>query len=96
MYAQNGCITGASKKNWDAYKKNIVFTPTNNEKTKRITKWQQLLLCDPQTSGGILASVDDKVIKKVHKIAKKMGFISADIGNFEYGLDTRSSIEVLY
>jgi selenide,water dikinase len=47
--AQQGCVTGASLRNWASYGKNVSL-PAN------MPDWQRHLLTDPQTSGGLLIS----------------------------------------
>jgi selenide,water dikinase len=47
--AQQGFSTGAATRNWASYG-NIVRLPPD------LAPWQQALLCDPQTSGGLLVS----------------------------------------
>jgi selenide,water dikinase len=47
--AKNGCVTGASHRNWASYQ-NGVRLPIG------MPDWQLHLLTDPQTSGGLLVS----------------------------------------
>jgi selenide,water dikinase len=47
--AQQGCVTGASLRNWASYGKSVNL-PAN------MPDWQRHLLTDPQTSGGLLIS----------------------------------------
>ena len=47
--AQNGCVTGASGRNWASYSASVELANT-------ITPVQQALLSDPQTSGGLLVA----------------------------------------
>ena len=47
--AQQGCVTGASLRNWASYGKDVKV-PAN------MPDWQRHLLTDPQTSGGLLIS----------------------------------------
>jgi selenide,water dikinase len=48
--ARDGCITGASHRNWASYEHEVALPPTMQD-------WQRHLLTDPQTSGGLLVSV---------------------------------------
>ena len=48
--AGQGFITGASGRNWAGYGKDVHLAA-------EITPTQQALLCDPQTSGGLLLAV---------------------------------------
>ena len=47
-YLSEGCIPGGTNRNWDSY----------GYKIGEITMEQQNLLCDPQTSGGLLVAVE--------------------------------------
>lgn len=47
--AQQGFITGASGRNWRSYDANVRL-PSG------LSDWQKMLLCDPQTSGGLLVA----------------------------------------
>jgi selenide,water dikinase len=47
--AQQGFVTGASGRNWKSYDSSVVL-PND------MPDWQRQLLCDPQTSGGLLVS----------------------------------------
>jgi len=49
--AQRGFVTGASGRNWKSYDTSVELPPDTPE-------WQQQLLCDPQTSGGLLVACD--------------------------------------
>jgi selenide,water dikinase len=49
--AQQGCVTGASHRNWASYGDNVTFSAD-------CTDWQRHLLTDPQTSGGLLISCE--------------------------------------
>ncbi len=46
--AQQGYATGAAARNWASYGESVVLAKVN--------EWQRKLLCDPQTSGGLLVS----------------------------------------
>ncbi len=45
--AQQGFVTGASKRNWDSYGHEVEIAP-------HLSAWKHNLLTDPQTSGGLL------------------------------------------
>lgn len=47
-YLEKGCIPGGTKRNWASY----------GHKIGEITEHQKHLLCDPQTSGGLLVAVE--------------------------------------
>ena len=59
--ALKGVRTGASTRNWDSYGASVSLPPAFDD-------WRRDILCDPQTSGGLLiaadpASVDDIIAK---------------------------------
>ncbi len=74
-----GIYTGASTRNWEAYGQEVTLAG-------HAQAWQQNLLTDPQTSGGLLISCDPKVEGEVIQILRKSGFDSAQtIGRFTAG-----------
>ena len=68
--AEQGYSTGAADRNWSSYGAEVSLPPGFPE-------WQRKLLCDPQTSGGLLvacaANEADKVLATFHK----QGFAAA-------------------
>jgi len=72
--AQQGCITGASARNWAAYGAEV-HLPEN------LTELDKALLTDPQTSGGLLVACAPDAAAQVLEIFKTMGFADAcDVG----------------
>lgn len=59
-YIEQKCIPGGSKTNWESYGKNVQL---NSEEEK----W---ILCDPQTSGGLLIAVENDSAKEVENLLK--------------------------
>ena len=77
--AEQGCITGASGRNWAAYGHEVSL-PTG------FTAVDQALLTDPQTSGGLLVSCAPAEVDRVMAIFERFGFDSAtDIGEVTVG-----------
>ena len=68
--AQQGCITGASGRNWAAYG-HEVHLPTD------FSAVDQALLSDPQTSGGLLVSCAPEAVPAVLAVFERLGFESA-------------------
>lgn len=68
--AQNGCITGASGRNWAGYGHDVILADA-------ITPVQQALLTDPQTSGGLLVSCDAGSVEDVLALFRREGFAHA-------------------
>lgn len=57
-YLDKKCFPGGTTRNFDSY----------GEKANELTENQRSLLCDPQTSGGLLVAVDDQSIDAVEKL----------------------------
>lgn len=68
--AEQGCITGASERNWAAYGRQVRLH-------SELSLPQQQILCDPQTSGGILVSVRPEAVDDVLALFRQTGFQSA-------------------
>ena len=69
-YLDKKCIPGGTLRNWDSYghKLNI-----ENERQRHI-------LCDPQTSGGLLIAVKKEAAQKVESILRSKGLHAEPIG----------------
>lgn len=77
--AQDGFVTGAANRNWASFD-NQVMLPSN------MPNWQQKLLCDPQTSGGLLVSCAAECADEVLAAFQADGFDAvAVIGNMHVG-----------
>ena len=61
FYLEKGCIPGGTNRNWDSYGHHVSI---NNEAYKNI-------LCDPQTSGGLLIAVSPDQCKEVEELLLK-------------------------
>jgi selenide,water dikinase len=70
--ARDGFITGASGRNWDAYGKDVTLGAS-------LAPHQQALLTDPQTSGGLLVSVDAGSVDAVLALFAEGGFGEAAV-----------------
>ena len=70
--AQDGFVTGASGRNWDAYGKDVTLRAG-------ITPAHQALLTDPQTSGGLLVACDPASSDEVMALFAREGFADAAI-----------------
>ena len=70
--AAQGFITGASARNWNGYQQDI--TLDNN-----ISDVQKALLCDPQTSGGLLVSCSPDAVDEVMACFHAHGFAAASL-----------------
>ena len=78
--AAQGCVTGASGRNWDSYGSEVTLPEFFAEADKA-------LLSDPQTSGGLLVSCSADVAAQVLMIFHTQGFSDAAvIGEVKAGL----------
>ncbi len=70
--AANGCVTGASGRNWASYDHAVALADA-------ITPVQQALLSDPQTSGGLLVACDAATVDEVLAQFAREGFAHAAV-----------------
>jgi selenide,water dikinase len=64
--------TGAAGRNWASYGEEVVLAPGAEE-------WQRDLMCDPQTSGGLLIAVAPDGAAKVLELLRAAGFDRAAV-----------------
>lgn len=72
-YIKEGCIPGGTNRNFASY----------GHKIASMTDYQKAILCDPQTSGGLLVSIDQEHEDAFKSIALKEGLDLESIGYFE-------------
>jgi selenide,water dikinase len=78
-FARQGYSTGASKRNWASYGGDVVL-PAD------MPAWQQSILTDPQTSGGLLVACAPEATEQVLQIFRQQGFhYAARIGEVTAG-----------
>ncbi|MES2536991.1 MAG: selenide, water dikinase SelD [Pseudomonadota bacterium] len=70
--AESGYITGASGRNWDGYGHDVDLADA-------VTPVQQMLLTDPQTSGGLLVSCAAESVEEVLALFRREGFAHAAV-----------------
>ena len=70
--AEEGYVTGASGRNWAGYGHDVTLSDA-------ITPSQQMLLTDPQTSGGLLVSCDPSAVDEVLALFQREGFEHAAV-----------------
>jgi selenide,water dikinase len=63
FYLEQNCIPGGTHRNWDSYGANIKLKNDNDK----------FILCDPQTSGGLLIAVEPSAIAAVEELLKANG-----------------------
>ena len=83
--AKAGYATGAAARNWASYCEAVSLGAD-------ITEWQRKLLCDPQTSGGLLVSCAPECADAVMAAFHADGFShAAVIGSMQAG-DARVTV----
>ncbi len=68
--AQAGFSPGAAERNWASYGHEVKMPDG-------MTEWQRKLLCDPQTSGGLLVVCDEGAVASVMDEISRQGFTQA-------------------
>ncbi len=69
-YLAEGCVPGGTHRNFDSY----------GERIAPLAEEQKLLLCDPQTSGGLLVAVEPAAEAEFLAVAAQQGLELAVIG----------------
>lgn len=70
--AQAGVRTGASGRNWSSYGEAVRLPPG-------LPDWRRDILCDPQTSGGLLIAVAEEGVEAVLARVRALGGASAAV-----------------
>ena len=80
-YIAQGCVPGGTGRNFDSY----------GHKVGVLTEEQKAILCDPQTSGGLLVAVEPNSVQTVIEIAKDAGIDLYEVGE----LNPKSELDVV-
>ncbi|WP_034841899.1 selenide, water dikinase SelD [Endozoicomonas numazuensis] len=72
-YQQQGCIPGGTLRNFDSY----------GHKAAPITEEQKQIICDPQTSGGLLVAVDRQSEEEFLAITRQFSLSLEPVGELE-------------
>ena len=72
-YLQQKCVPGGTTRNWDSY----------GEKVKLAHKSYRDILCDPQTSGGLLIAVQPDAVEELEYLLKENGIDAQPFGELE-------------
>ena len=64
MYIQQKSMPGGTQRNWESY----------GHKINAVTEEQKVILADPQTSGGLLVSVDSDKVSEFESFTKQKGY----------------------
>jgi selenide,water dikinase len=83
-YIEKGCVPGGTGRNYASY----------GDKIAPITETQKALLCDPQTSGGLLIAVQADAVSEVSKLAQSLNIELHEIGKLK-PLDGSVLVEVI-
>jgi selenide,water dikinase len=81
-YIAQKCIPGGTKRNWDSYGTGIEGVNDENRP----------VLCDPQTSGGLLVAVDEKSAGEFIREAKKLNLDLNPVGKLTERKDYRIKV----
>ena len=71
QYIVQDCIPGGTHRNWESYGHHVQLKEESNK----------LILCDPQTSGGLLIAVEDNAIVEVEQLLHENNIICSPFGN---------------
>ena len=80
-YIAKGCVPGGTGRNFESY----------GYKVGALTEEQKAILCDPQTSGGLLVAVEPNSVQTVIEIAKDEGIDLYEVGE----LKPKSELDVV-
>jgi selenide,water dikinase len=69
-YLAEKCVPGGTHRNWASYGHHIHLTDES----------QKLILCDPQTSGGLLVAISPDSVTDFQEFARREGFSPEPIG----------------
>ena len=84
-YIDSGCVPGGSQRNWQSIEQHV----------NAISSQTQSLLCDPQTSGGLLIAVNSDSVGEVTAVLKEADCYYQPIGHLEDYSADKSTIEVI-
>jgi selenide,water dikinase len=84
-YIAEGCVPGGTGRNFDSY----------GHLVGEMTDLQRQLLCDPQTSGGLLLAVLPEAEQQVQAIAERHGIQLQAIGELHAVVPGKPLIEVV-
>lgn len=81
-YIAQNCIPGGTHRNWDSYGHHIQLKEES----------QKAILCDPQTSGGLLIAVEETAIVEVERLLSKHGINTTPLGSLTRRTDVLISV----
>ena len=83
-YIALGAVPGGTQRNYESY--GHLISPLTDE--------QKAILCDPQTSGGLLVAVEPQAVEKIMQIASQMNVPLSRVGKLLARDDNSPLIEV--
>ena len=83
-YIAQGCVPGGTGRNFDSY----------GNKVGALTEEQKAILCDPQTSGGLLVAVEPNSVQTVIEIAKDAGIDLYEVGELKPKSESDVVVEI--
>jgi selenide,water dikinase len=84
-YLNNGCIPGGTIRNFESYGKHL----------NKISPEEKSIVCDPQTSGGLLIMVSEYAIEEFQQLSLDFGFKLQDIGEITKKTSNKNTIEII-
>ena len=83
-YIAQGCVPGGTGRNFESY----------GHKVGVLTEEQKAILCDPQTSGGLLVAVEPNSVQTVIEIAKDAGIDLYEVGELKPKSESDVVVEI--
>ncbi len=83
-YIAQGCVPGGTGRNFESY----------GHKVGALTEEQKAILCDPQTSGGLLVAVEPNSVQTVIDIAKDAGIDLYEVGELNPKSESDVVVEI--
>lgn len=83
-YIAQGCVPGGTGRNFESY----------GHKVGVLTEEQKAILCDPQTSGGLLVAVEPNSVQMVIEIAKDTGIDLYEVGELKPKSESDVVVEI--
>ncbi|MCL1854041.1 MAG: selenide, water dikinase SelD [Peptococcaceae bacterium] len=86
ILAEKGIATGASERNWASYEGEV--------RLRNVDPWLQILLTDPQTSGGLLVACAPEAAAAVLALFHEEGYTAAKVGTLHEWKDEGAHVKV--
>ena len=83
-YIAQGCVPGGTGRNFESY----------GHKVGGLTEEKKAILCDPQTSGGLLVAVEPNSVQTVIEIAKDAGIDLYEVGELKPKSESDVVVEI--